>query len=1173
MSFQKLGIGTRNPNKTLDVSGSVHISETVDISDNVTVDGDLTVGSISASSYTSQGMVRAQTFSIGSQGVISATRQITATDVEVKNSTTGDSNVIIWGDTGNVDMSGGTLTVDTINEQTTNNGVVIESVTLNNGAISASSYTSAGTVNAQTFSIASQGVISATRQITATDVEVKSSGGDSNVLIWGETGNIETEGTLTVDTINEKTTNNGVVIESVTLNNGSIDAPSDIRVNDITIGKGSGNFAENTAVGYEALKSNTTGVDNTATGYNALTSSTTGNRNTANGYEALKVSTGYWNTAVGYGALSTLLGGGSNVGVGHKAGLNAVNSVKNVFVGMNTGFNNIDATYQESTAIGFKSQITASNQIMLGRNTETVVIPGDLNVNGNAFGITKTMVDLGNVDNTSDDDKPVSTAQEAALDLKANIESPAFTGTPSAPTATSGTNNTQLATTAFVQTRIGEIIDSSPAALDTLNELAAALGDDANFSTTITTLIGDVSTNLQTNTSNIATNTSNIATNTTDIATNATDIATNATDIATNATDIATNATDIASNATSIATNKSYTDVSLNLKSNLASPTFTGTPSAPTATSGTNNTQLATTAFVQTRIGEIIDSSPAALDTLNELAAALGDDANFSTTITTLIADISTNLGTNTTNIASNKSYTDASLNLKANLISPTFTGVPTAPTATSGTNTTQLATTEYVTDAVSSVGVDLTQDISVNSLTIGRGSGDILTNTAVGYEALKSNTSGFYNTAFGYQALYLNKTGLINTAIGYKALYSNISNNNVAIGQQALANNDGVNSYKNTAIGHYALANGNTRSTVAVGFNAGYNNTTGIQNTFLGSDTDISPTNATWTNSTAIGYNAKITASNQIMLGTSTETVEIPGDCVMNGAVDISGSVSITGELSVTNQNNTTIINTTINDYTLIITEDISLNGNFNASGDALFGGTVQLTSSGDSILKITGDNTNSDESKHPYLIFQQDGNFNEAGIFLGSGGTSNHLTISASTNGGGNILFKTDTTSGQNDDISNLEGAPTRMTITNSGDFGIGTTSPSAKLEVNGNAFASGFYSTSDYRIKNDIVPINDTSYNIDNIRPVFYNNTKSERPEFGVIAHEVQELFPFLVSGEKDGEQNQTVNYTGFMGLIISEVQGLKKQDQLNKEKIIKLQNQLDNVMTILNNNNLS
>ena len=70
----------------------------------------------------------------------------------------------------------------------------------------------------------------------------------------------------------------------------------------------------------------------------------------------------------------------------------------------------------------------------------------------------------------------------------------------------------------------------------------------------------------------------------------------------------------------------------------LASPTFTGTPSAPTASAGTNTTQLATTAFVETGIANLVDSSPSTLNTLNELAAALGDDANFSTTVTNSIA-------------------------------------------------------------------------------------------------------------------------------------------------------------------------------------------------------------------------------------------------------------------------------------------------------------------------------------------------------------------------------------------------------------------------------------------------------------------------------------------------------------------------------------------------------
>jgi len=68
--------------------------------------------------------------------------------------------------------------------------------------------------------------------------------------------------------------------------------------------------------------------------------------------------------------------------------------------------------------------------------------------------------------------------------------SPSLTGTPVAPTATAGTNNTQIATTAYVTTAISNLVGGAGAALDTLNELSAALGNDASFSTTITTSIG-----------------------------------------------------------------------------------------------------------------------------------------------------------------------------------------------------------------------------------------------------------------------------------------------------------------------------------------------------------------------------------------------------------------------------------------------------------------------------------------------------------------------------------------------------------------------------------------------------------------------------------------------------------------------------------------------------------
>lgn len=70
----------------------------------------------------------------------------------------------------------------------------------------------------------------------------------------------------------------------------------------------------------------------------------------------------------------------------------------------------------------------------------------------------------------------------------------------------------------------------------------------------------------------------------------------------------------------------------------LASPTFTGTPAAPTAAAGTNTTQIATTAFVRAEVAALVDGAPALLDTLNELAAAIGDDPSFVTTITNSIA-------------------------------------------------------------------------------------------------------------------------------------------------------------------------------------------------------------------------------------------------------------------------------------------------------------------------------------------------------------------------------------------------------------------------------------------------------------------------------------------------------------------------------------------------------
>ncbi len=142
--------------------------------------------------------------------------------------------------------------------------------------------------------------------------------------------------------------------------------------------------------------------------------------------------------------------------------------------------------------------------------------------------------------------------------------SPTFTGTPKAPTPAAGNNTTQVATTAFVQAALTALINGAPATLDTLKEIAAAINNDPNFSTTINNALA--------------------------------------------------------------------------LKAPLSSPALTGTPTAPTAAQSVNNTQIATTAFVKLAIAGMVGSAPAALDTLNELAAALGNDPNFATTMLNALA-------------------------------------------------------------------------------------------------------------------------------------------------------------------------------------------------------------------------------------------------------------------------------------------------------------------------------------------------------------------------------------------------------------------------------------------------------------------------------------------------------------------------------------------------------
>jgi hypothetical protein len=95
-------------------------------------------------------------------------------------------------------------------------------------------------------------------------------------------------------------------------------------------------------------------------------------------------------------------------------------------------------------------------------------------------------------------------------------------------------------------------------------------------------------------------------------------------------------------------------------------------------------------------------------------------------------------------------------------------------------------------------------------------------------------------------------------------------------------------------------------------------------------------------------------------------------------------------------------------------------------------------------------------------------------------------------------------------------------------------------------GKCSAISFEATSDYRIKENVINLtNKSSFTVDNLRPVTYTNKLSGKQDIGLIAHELQEHYPFLVSGEKDGLENQSVNYIGLIGILIKEIQELKER----------------------------
>jgi len=256
--------------------------------------------------------------------------------------------------------------------------------------------------------------------------------------------------------------------------------------------------------------------------------------------------------------------------------------------------------------------------------------------------LAKSDVWLLNVDNTSDLNKPISTATQNALDDKAPLSSPWFIGIPTAPTAAAATNNTQIATTAFVKSQW--FISTAP-----VTSVAGKLWD-------VTLERWDVWLSNVNNTSDLDKPIS------------------------------------------------TATQTALNLKANLDSPSLSWIPTAPTAVVSTNNTQIATTAFVKSQW--FITTAPVTSVAGKVWAVTLAKSDVWLSNVDDIqqiplsYLDITTTLWTSNIKVPTQnavKTYVDTNLAPKANLDSPALTWIPTAPTAALSTSNTQLATTAFV--------------------------------------------------------------------------------------------------------------------------------------------------------------------------------------------------------------------------------------------------------------------------------------------------------------------------------------------------------------------------------------------------------------------------------------------------------------------------------------------
>jgi UDP-3-O-[3-hydroxymyristoyl] glucosamine N-acyltransferase len=251
----------------------------------------------------------------------------------------------------------------------------------------------------------------------------------------------------------------------------------------------------------------------------------------------------------------------------------------------------------------------------------------------------------------------------------------------------------------------------------------------------------------------------------------------------------------------------------------------------------------------------------------------------------------------------------------------------------------------------------------------------------------------------------------------------------------------------------------------------------------------------------------------------TTGSTSSVSGALIIKGGVGIAGSAYIGGTANIGGRANISGILEVNNGVT--ITGNAYIQRNINLDGNAIITGNANISG----IANISSGNVSGNT-------------------------TSGALVVSGGVGIGGNINIG---------GTANIEGV---TTITNTtvptSTGGSGALKVSGGIVVAGSSYfgnyvnAVTFNATSDYRVKKEVTKLNGL-FSVDKLEPVFYYNSILKNNDIGFIAHKVQEIYPYLVNGEKDGENYQSLNYNGIIGILVHEIQELKKTVGEMKQKL--------------------